>query len=98
MTKKQVQPKKKETPQVKLSYPMLYLQVFLTITMIVLGVITLLNSKMLPWFELSLGVTLLDIALNNALFYKRNGGTILYVVIGMILIGLSIMAFIGVEF
>lgn len=83
------------TPQVKLSYPLLYLQVFLTLVMIVLGIITLFNYKMLCWFQLFLGLTLLDIALNNALFYKRNGGTIFYVLIGIVLICLAYLEMAG---
>ncbi len=86
---------KEKTPTVKISYPMLYLQAILTIVMLILGVITLFKGTFLPWFELSLGITLLDIALNNALFYKRNGGTILYVIIGLLLVCMSIIAIVG---
>ncbi len=91
--KKSIQ--KSTTPIVKLSYPLLYLQAGLTIVMLILAVMTLFHGSMLPWFELSLGITLLDIALNNALFYKRNGGTILYTLIGIILLALSIIELLG---
>ncbi len=97
MSKKQTS-HKQENSQPKLSYPMLYLQAILTITMLVLAVVTIFKQVVLPWFELSLGVTLIVIAINNARFYKRKGGTILYSIIGAILVLLSILNFLGVEF
>lgn len=95
--KKEMRKKGKEqTPQGKIYYPLLYLQALLTVGMLGLGIATLFQNSLLNWFELVLGITLLDIALNNSLMFKRNGGTLLYSVVGIILIVLAILAFLGV--
>ncbi len=95
--KKQKKVKKEQVLPGQISYPLLYLQALLTIAMIILGILSLINSKIyFDWFELILGITLFDIGFNNAKIFKRNGGTILYIGVGAVLFFLALLSLLRV--
>ncbi len=62
---------------------MIIIQLILTIALIILGIITIFKPTMLRTFEIVLGITLIDIGLNNQLIFKRKNLTALYYFIGL---------------
>lgn len=62
---------------------MIIIQLILTIALIILGIITIFKPTLLRTFEIVLGITLIDIGLNNQLIFKRKNLTALYYLIGL---------------
>lgn len=67
------------------------IQIIFTILTVILFVIYLFNRSWLSYLQLSLGITLLVMAYNNHRIYKRAGTTILYAVVGVLLLVLDLL-------
>ncbi len=74
---------------------LIVIQFILTISVIILGIVTIINPKLIYIFEIVLGSTLLIMGLNNYLIYKRKNLTLLYAIIGLGSIILAILKLIG---
>ena len=74
---------------------LIVIQFILTISVIILGIVTIINPKLIYIFEIVLGITLLIMGLNNYLIYKRKNLTLLYAIIGLCSIILAILKLIG---
>ncbi len=74
---------------------LIVIQFILTISVIILGIVTIINPKLIYIFEIVLGITLLIMGLNNYLIYKRKNLTLLYAIIGLGSIILAILKLIG---
>lgn len=90
-------PKAKKQQEKKFNYLkiLIVLQFFLTIGLIVFGIITIFNTSLLYIFEVLLGITLLVMGINNFLIYKRQNLTFLYIIIGLASIILAILKLLG---
>ena len=84
--------KKKEK---KYSIAFIYVQLFLTIFLLIFGFITLFNKQLYVYFQFLLAITILDMGLNNKLIYKRNSLTIFYFIIGIAILIIGIFNLIG---
>ena len=62
------------------------LQILITICTIVIAVLYMFNKVPFKLFQLSLGINLLMIAFNNYKIYKRSRLTVLYAVVGVIIL------------
>ena len=93
----QLNPKAKKTKEPNITFfkVLITIQSILTISVIILGIVTIINTDLLYIFELLLGITLLIMGLNNYLIYKRKNLTILYLIIGLSSIILAILKLIG---
>lgn len=93
----QLNPKAKKTKEPNITFfkVLITIQFILTISVIILGIVTIINTDLLYIFELLLGITLLIMGLNNYLIYKRKNLTILYLIIGLGSIILAILKLIG---
>ena len=78
-------------------YPkyLIIIQLILTLTVIIFGIITLFKNELVYVFELILGITLIVMGINNHLIYKRKNLTILYFLIGLGAFILAILKLIG---
>ena len=74
---------------------LIILQLFLTIVIIVFGIITIFKTELLYIFEILLGITLLVMGVNNFLIYKRRNLTLLYLIIGLGSIILAVLQLLG---
>ena len=74
---------------------LIVIQFILTISVMILGIVTIINPKLIYIFEIVLGITLLIMGLNNYLIYKRKNLTLLYAIIGLGSIILAILKLIG---
>ena len=74
---------------------LIILQFFLTISLIIFGIITIFKTDLLYIFEILLGITLLVMGLNNHLIFKRRNLTIIYLIIGLGSIVLAILKLLG---
>lgn len=90
-------PKAKKQQEKSKNYlkALIILQFFLTIGLIIFGIVTIFNTDLLYIFEIFLGITLLVMGLNNFLIYKRRNLTILYIIIGLGSIVLAILKLLG---
>ena len=93
----QLNPKAKKQQEKSFSYlkVLIILQFFLTIGLIIFGIVTIFKTDLLYIFEILLGITLLVMGLNNFLIYKRRNLTILYIIIGLGSIVLSVLKLLG---
>ena len=93
----QLNPKAKNQKEKRFSYlkALIILQLFLTIVIIVFGIITIFKTELLYIFEILLGITLLVMGVNNFLIYKRRNLTILYLIIGLGSIILAVLQLLG---
>ena len=93
----QLNPKAKKQQEKSFSYlkVLIILQFFLTIGLIIFGIVTIFKTDLLYIFEMLLGITLLVMGLNNLLIYKRRNLTILYIIIGLGSIVLAILKLLG---
>ncbi len=62
------------------------IQIVLTVLTVILAIVVLFYQDMMRVFQLSLGCCLLMMAYNNQKIYKRKNITIIYVVVGIILL------------
>ena len=92
-----INPKGKKQEKKVPKYPkyLIIIQLILTITVIAFGIITLFKNELVYIFELILGITLIDMGINNHLIYKRNKLTILYFLIGLGAAVIAILKIIG---
>lgn len=90
-----INPNRSKQPK-KHSIGFVYLQLFLTITLLILGTITLFQKDLFIWFQLLLGITIFDMGINNGLIYKRKYATVLYLVVGLAIIVLFVLRLLGV--
>ena len=90
-------PKAKQQPEKSITHlkVLIAIQFILTITVIIFGIVTIINPELLYIFELILGITLLIMGLNNYLIYKRKNLTILYLIIGLGSSFLAILKLLG---
>ncbi len=72
------------------------IQIIVTIVVLVFGILTLFFEKYFPLFQFSMGIDLLLLAYNNEKVYRRKHLTIIYTIIGVLLIVFSIFVFLGV--
>ncbi len=93
----QLNPKAKKEQEKKFGYLkiLIALQFFLTIGLIIFGIVTIFKTELIYIFEIFLGITLLVMGLNNYLIYKRRNLTILYVIIGLGSIILAVLKLLG---
>lgn len=93
----QLNPKAKKQQEKNFSYlkVLIILQFFLTIGLIIFGIVTIFKTDLLYIFEILLGITLLVMGLNNFLIYKRRNLTILYIIIGLGSIVLAVLKLLG---
>ena len=93
----QLNPKAKNQKEKSFSYlkALIILQLFLTIVIIVFGIITIFKTDLLYIFEILLGITLLVMGVNNFLIYKRRNLTLLYLIIGLGSIILAVLQLLG---
>lgn len=70
------------------------IQLFLTFFTFGLFIWYIFDSDMMYLFQLFLGFTLLVMAYNNQIIYRRKRATILYTIIGIILLILDLIMFI----
>lgn len=93
----QLNPKAKNRQEKNFTYlkVLIAIQFILTITVIIFGIVTIINPNLLYIFELILGITLLIMGLNNYLIYKRKNLTILYLIIGLGSCFLAILKLLG---
>ena len=92
----QLNPKAKQTKK-KFNYLsiLIIVQFLLTVTLIILGIVTIIKNEFLYIFELILGITLIIMGINNHIIYKRKNLTILYFIIGIGSFILAILKMIG---
>lgn len=73
-------------------------QLFLTFLTLGLFIWYIIDGEIIYLFQLFLGLTLLVMAYNNQIIYHRRRATVLYAVIGTILLILDLIMYIGVHF
>ena len=90
-------PKAKKQQEKSKNYlkALIILQFFLTIGLIIFGIITIFKTDLLYIFEILLGITLLVMGLNNYLIFKRRNLTIIYLIIGLGSIVLAAIKLLG---
>ncbi len=71
-------------------------QIVMTILTLIVFVLFIFNTRLFNYLQLSLGVTLLVMAYNNQIIYKRVGATILYGIIGFMLLIFLFLGLLGV--
>ena len=62
------------------------IQIVATILTVILAVLFIFNQKYMKLFEFSLGVNLLIMAFNNYKIYKRSKLTLVYAIVGIIIL------------
>ena len=93
----QLNPKAKKQQEKSFSYlkVLIILQFFLTIGLIIFGIVTIFKTDNRYTYKILLGITLLVMGLNNFLIYKRRNLTILYIIIGLGSIVLAVLKLLG---
>lgn len=74
----------------------LYLQAIFSLITVVLTIVYILNKSITGFLQLSLGLTILIMGYNNYKVYHRKFLTLVYILVGVILITLSVITFLGV--
>lgn len=74
------------------------IQLFLTFFTLGLFIWYIIDASMIYIFQLFLGITLLVMAYNNQVIYCRKKATVLYTIVGVILLILDLIMYIGVHF
>lgn len=73
-----------------------YLQLILTLLTMILLIVSLFHAPMWLYLQLSLGFSFIVMAYNNQVIYKRKGFTILYLVLGVVLVLFALVMLLGV--
>lgn len=73
----------------------IYIQLILTAALIIFGIVALFKRELFIWFQLLLGITILDMGINNQLFYKRKNITFLYIGIAIAILVLFFLRLLG---
>ena len=87
-----INPKVKQKKKDK-SIIFLNIQFILTISLLVLGILSLIYKDLYFYFKLLLGITIIDMGINNQLIYKRLYATYVYLGVGVIIL---LVTFFGV--
>ena len=90
---KKIPIEKKKLSQVDLI--LLNLQLIMSLCTLVVGVMFFFKNNMLFWLQLSLGITMLTMGVNNLKIYKRKSVTIMYFLLGVLLVVLAVLTKIG---
>lgn len=85
-----------KTTAKKVPMVFLYIQLALTLIVIVLGVMTLVKIEILPVLQVFLGITLIDMGINNQLIYHRKWMSFFYIAVGVIVLLFFIASLIGI--
>lgn len=85
----------KTTETKKIPMAFLYIQLVLTLIVIILGVMTLVKIEILPILQVFLGITLIDMGINNQLIYHRKWMSYFYIGIGVIVLLFFIASLLG---
>ncbi len=72
------------------------IQILITILVVVFGVITLITGKYLYLLEFSMAADLFIMAYNNHSIYHKQNATVIYIVVGVIMIIIGILSVLGV--
>ena len=62
------------------------IQFILTILLLVFGILSLIYKDLFFYFKLLLGITIIDMGINNQLIYKRLYATYVYLGVGVIIL------------
>ena len=73
------------------------IQLFLTFLTIGLFIWYIIDSDIIYLFQFFLGITLLVMAYNNQIIYRRKLATVIYSIVGTILLILDLIMYIGVH-
>ncbi len=73
------------------------IQLFLTFLTIGLFIWYIIDSDIIYLFQFFLGITLLVMAYNNQIIYRRKLATVIYSIVGIILLILDLIMYIGVH-
>ena len=73
-----------------------FIQIVLSLGVLVTGVLGIINKDLLTYFKIVLGLDLLIMAYNNHIMYKRKNFTLIYSIMGILLIILGILTILGV--
>lgn len=76
-----VKQKKKDNSKIFLT-----VQLILTISLLILGILSFIYKDLYFYFKLLLGITIIDMGINNKLIYKRLNATYVYLGVGVIII------------
>ena len=87
----------KSRPITRFNIVFINIQLFLTFFTIGLFIWYILDSSMIYLFQLFLGITLLVMAYNNQIIYRRKKATILYSIIGVVLLILDLIMYLSVR-
>ena len=74
---------------------LLNIQLLMSICTLVVGILYFIKNNMLFWLQLSLGITMLTMGVNNLKIYKRKSVTIMYFLLGVLLVVLAVLTKIG---
>lgn len=74
------------------------LQIVLTILTFIVFVMFIFNFSLWTYLQLSLGCSLIVMAINNQIIYKRKKMTLLYGLVGLILLILDLLVLLGVQY
>ena len=89
--------KEQSRPITRFNIVFINIQLFLTFFTFGLFVWYIFDSSMIYLFQLFLGITLLVMAYNNQIIYRRRRATILYSVIGIFLLILDLIMYLSVR-
>ena len=87
----------KSRPITRFNIVFINIQLFLTFFTIGLFIWYILDSSMIYLFQLFLGITLLVMAYNNQIIYRRRRATIIYSIIGIFLLILDLIMYISLR-
>lgn len=95
-TKKEIE-KREIRPITRFNIIFINAQLFLTFLTLGLFIWYLFDHRMIYLFQLFLGITLLVMAYNNQIIYRRKKATVLYILIGVFLLVLDLVMYLGVH-
>ena len=87
----------KSRPITRFNIVFINIQLFLTFFTIGLFIWYILDSSMIYLFQLFLGITLLVMAYNNQIIYRRRRATTIYSIIGIFLLILDLIMYISLR-
>lgn len=87
--------KVKERSSKKITKYLVTIQFILTIILIISSIIAIFKHGLINLVGLILGITLIDMGINNNLIYKRKGLTLIYIIIGLIVAIIFIFKWLG---
>ena len=94
--KEEVQENDTNKKNTRLKFVMLIIQFFLSIVTLAFAITFIFNRNIVVPFQITLALTMFAMGINNILVYKRKFFTILYFLIGLILLVLAVLTIMGV--